>query len=487
MARGIDITRLDLNTLQDDSFRATLIEFSCEDEDRKWSMGGVDKVFWKTDQVSGANPVPGGTMVSETVIAESSEELKNSMAAKVSLEADVPLGGFSVSAGAKMSEESKFQKKSLVAETTAFVSAFQVDFYLPKQLFSSLSRSFTDFFDAGTPVKKYINDTARYDDFVSTFGTHYFTQASLGGYMSMKTGIISGGAEYEKAKEKSGENFNKATKITFAYLGGDPVSIDLDSQKPNEYLTEWTKTVLVKPHLFKGRLRGMEELVENPELRVEVKKAIRIYMIRAYLDEILRIVNMITTLETEAQFAELEAGIRNFMRYVLMTAKGRPALVKMLRGWDAQLEVADCRRYVTDSCSSSTSNRTFRALEAKLDNEAQGVCSKVEQRLADPSWENYTECLALIKEGREMTVKLAKPLEGCGADQACHRCHRLRAEEALHFCQSEAAIDVRLTALKRKLSSSVDQSFEVPLINETEVGRAVRAKYDQIFGKFLKQ
>ena len=116
MARGIDITRLDLNTLQDDSFRATLIEFSCEDEDRKWSMGGVDKVFWKTDQVSGANPVPGGTMVSETVIAESSEELKNSMAAKVSLEADVPLGGFSASAGVKMSEESKFQKKSLVAE-----------------------------------------------------------------------------------------------------------------------------------------------------------------------------------------------------------------------------------------------------------------------------------------------------------------------------------------------------------------------------------
>ncbi len=116
MARGIDITRLDLNTLQDDAFVATLIEFSCEDEDRKWSMGGVDKEFWKTDQVVGANPVPGGSMVSETIIAESSEELKNSMAAKVSLEVNVPIGGFSASAGVKMSEESKFQKKSFVAE-----------------------------------------------------------------------------------------------------------------------------------------------------------------------------------------------------------------------------------------------------------------------------------------------------------------------------------------------------------------------------------
>ena len=55
-------------------------------------------------------------MVSETIIAESSEELKNSMAAKVSLEVNVPLGGFSASAGVKMSEESKFQKKSFVAE-----------------------------------------------------------------------------------------------------------------------------------------------------------------------------------------------------------------------------------------------------------------------------------------------------------------------------------------------------------------------------------
>ena len=280
------------------------------------------------------------------------------------------------------------------------------------------------------------------------------------------------------------------------------------------------KTVLVKPHLFKGRLRGMEELVENPELRVEVKKAIRIYMIRAYLDEILRIVKMVkpddmeknfldvideyrakvTTLETEEQFAKLEADIRYLMRFLLYIAKGRPALVKMLRGWDAQLEVADCRRYVTDSCN--TSNRTFRALEAKLDNEARELARKVEQRLADPSWVNYTECLALIKEGREISVKLAKPLENCGTDQACQSCQRLRAEEALHFCQSEAAIDVvngaailssksshkkKLAALKRKLLSSVDQSFEVPLINESEAGQAVRPKYNRIFGKFFKQ
>lgn len=559
MARGIDITKLDLHALRDDGFRNTLIEFTCNDENRKWSMGGVDKEFWKTDQVAGANPHPGGTMVSETTISETSEDVKDSMAASVSLSVDTLFGGFSASSSVKMSEESKFKKNSIVAEvkhfwkyiltifnilqlfktlqTSAFVSAIQVDFYLPQELWPSLSKSFTNFFSG--PVLPYANNSAKYDNFVDTFGTHYFGHASLGGFMNMKTviteelysssssselevkleanyrSIVSAGAEYNKQKEKNGEAFNKNTKITFAYLGGDPISLELDSEKPNEYLAEWTKTVLEKPHLFEGRLRGIEELVANEDLRIEVKKAIRIHMTRAYLEEILRVFKLvkmedrlgdmdslrgkIINLKTEDQFKEVEVALKKFMYYVLLAVKEKPRLARMLKGWSSsQLDVADCRKYIADACSNS--NRTSRSsedekileTETKLDEEVQEFAKKAESLLADLSWENYTECRELIAEGRKLTVALARPLEGCKNSTSCNACRRSRAERAVHFCQSPEAMDVVVEnySMNKKAQTltlkklNVDKNME---LNQTEVGAAIQTKYRQLFGLLLQQ
>src|SRR5699024_737355 len=72
MARGVDITKLDLYQLQVDGFKATLIELTCNDPDRKWSVighvdkDGVDKVFLKTDQVAGVDTNFGGSLKAKT-------------------------------------------------------------------------------------------------------------------------------------------------------------------------------------------------------------------------------------------------------------------------------------------------------------------------------------------------------------------------------------------------------------------------------------
>lgn len=116
MARGVDLTRLDLTVISaDDGFRNTLIDFTCK-RGRLWSQPESDDTkWWWPDQVAGVNSVPGGTLLVTTTISEDTVEFKDSMKGKVTFAVEGGLGSFSSSVSVKKAEESKFKTKAIFA------------------------------------------------------------------------------------------------------------------------------------------------------------------------------------------------------------------------------------------------------------------------------------------------------------------------------------------------------------------------------------
>lgn len=189
-------------------------------------------------------------------------------------------------------------------------------------------------------LDRYADARDLYDSFVETFGTHYFSMAHLGGYLHMRAtidryyyqrtarhyiesyleasylSIARSRVDYRAGASSSLANFYQNSQITFSYLGGESLSMEVGSSSSSSstaassYLAEWTKTVFERPHLFSGQLRRIDELIENRKLRGEVRKAINAKLYGAYIAQIRRIAKL-AGVDVEESLTKLEGLYRS--------------------------------------------------------------------------------------------------------------------------------------------------------------------------------
>ena len=127
MARGIDITELDLfptNLLQANGFRKTIMELTC-DSQRTWKHpADTQGVEYKLpDQVAGINTNPAGVLDTKVEISGDTTEIKKSWSVKVGLSVDTgSYGAYSASSGYKDVQENVYKNNRSVAEVSIFFS-----------------------------------------------------------------------------------------------------------------------------------------------------------------------------------------------------------------------------------------------------------------------------------------------------------------------------------------------------------------------------
>ncbi|CAG2110919.1 unnamed protein product [Medioppia subpectinata] len=194
MVRGIDVTKLDLSPAdlaQSNGFQRALVSLTCK-QGKKWQHPyDPSLVFDIPDQVDTINTLPGGVDTINTLpggvintkasIIETSDDYKKSKAFDLGLDANtVAYGAYAISGGYKKAQEELVNSTKSIVEVSAFVSAIRVDMSPYYEI--TPNKEFTDFVENILP-ETYAANPAKYQEFVDTFGTHYFDSAFFGGYV----------------------------------------------------------------------------------------------------------------------------------------------------------------------------------------------------------------------------------------------------------------------------------------------------------------
>ena len=121
MARGIDITELDLfstDLQQTNGFRNTIIDLTY-DSGRKWKHPSDSTEYNLPDQVAGIKANPAAALESNTAIITDYDDYKDWRLVKVGLQADKDsYGSFSSSVGLKEVQESLYKSNRIIAEVS---------------------------------------------------------------------------------------------------------------------------------------------------------------------------------------------------------------------------------------------------------------------------------------------------------------------------------------------------------------------------------
>jgi hypothetical protein len=160
---------------------------------------------------------------------------------------------------------------------------------------------FTEFVEKFLP-EKYETNPAKYQEFVDTFGTHYFDSGFFGGflqqtiemnsYMNLKMSeqeikvnaeasfltLVKLNGGYSGENKKVSEEFVKNTQTDASYYGGKS-----NLMKAGGW-ADWWETVPRDPWLFGGNLKPIENLI-NGTKKAQVSEAVRIKLDKAFLND----------------------------------------------------------------------------------------------------------------------------------------------------------------------------------------------------------
>lgn len=180
-------------------------------------------------------------------------------------------------------------------------------------------------------AKTYEKGAADYQDFLQTYGTHYFEAGMFGGYLLQRTEVdnrlfyelnqkevdVNIQAKYmemvgvelpiNKKNEESRREFDSSTTSTYYYYGGQT---SLAGKMNKEEIKAWWDSVPRDPWLFSGHIRPIETLIEDAEIRTEMQKAIRVKMAKAYLEDArktLKLINKQRDHKASSLIAQLSA------------------------------------------------------------------------------------------------------------------------------------------------------------------------------------
>jgi len=171
-------------------------------------------------------------------------------------------------------------------------------------------------------MDKFLPDTyqqnpAKYDEFLTTFGSHFFSTGYFGGFLTTKIEITESLSERMKDNQIQAqadatflslikvhggytgttavvsEDFKKNSHIHEAYYGGDA---NLMSSGAGAYARWWT-TVPRNPWLFGGKLLSITELLPASNKRNAISQAIGIRLDKAYIEELIRTIDYVSVLQ----------------------------------------------------------------------------------------------------------------------------------------------------------------------------------------------
>jgi len=296
MVRGIDAAYLDLLPLElntEDGFRSPIFDYTCN-EGKKVYLDG--KEYDLPDQINGAEPVPGGLKSTKIDIFRKLDQVINSM--KFSVGIGDALGLFMLSPSLNLAHSTLTNTSRYMEEVKAHVSAFRAD-HAPSWAME-MSKYAKIYIDRRL-TKSFTEIPGKYQEFIKTFGTHYFHDGFFGGILKMliKTersyfeksttvgvGLQAEGVFGEVVKLKGGVgvsntkvdgNFKAMSSETMRYYGGFTNLLDKGGLK------DWMPTVTGNPWLFRGNLKPIYELIPDEGTKKEMKLAVQVHLDKAYL------------------------------------------------------------------------------------------------------------------------------------------------------------------------------------------------------------
>jgi len=301
MIRGIDAAYLDLLPLEtntDMGYRAPIFDYTCN-EGKKVFL--ANKEYDLPDQVNGAESVPGGIQSTKIEVFRKLDQVINSM--KLSVGIGDALGLFMLSPSLKFAHGTLTNTSRYIEEVSAHVSSFRADhapswaMELTKYAKMYLDKRLTMPFGKAPHL---------YEEFIKTFGTHFFQDAYFGGMLKLVVetessyfersttvgvGLQAEGVFGEIVKLKGGVgvehtkvdgDFRKSSKESMRYYGG---SLNLLDKKG---IKEWMPTVIGDPWLFRGNLKPIHELISDPAKKTNMKLAVQVHLDKAYLTSLKR-------------------------------------------------------------------------------------------------------------------------------------------------------------------------------------------------------
>ena len=178
--------------------------------------------------------------------------------------------------------------------------------------------NFQQFLSKQLANKKYdTKSKALFDEFLDTFGTHYFESGLFGGYLLQETliddnyryttsdqdidanlnagylAMVKGQIDVNHAISRQSTSFQQATHTSSHYYGGRPGAL-LEPNFSDQQFNQWSATVLEDPWLFGGQLKPIESLITDEHLREQVKQAIFVRRSSAYLTDMKQSLTLIS-------------------------------------------------------------------------------------------------------------------------------------------------------------------------------------------------
>jgi len=309
MVRGIDAAYLDLLPLEthsDMGFRSPIFDYTCN-EGKKVFLDG--KEYDLPDQISGAEPVPGGLKSTKVEIFRKLDQVINSM--KLSVGIGDALGLFMLSPSLKFAHSTLTNTSRYMEEVKAHVSSFRAD-HAPSWVME-LTKYAKIYLDRRLKSTTFNDSPEKYAEFIKTFGTHYFQDAFFGGMLKLLietessyfeksttvgVGLQAEGVFGEVVKLKGGVgvsntnvdgNFKKSSKQSMRYYGGNLNLLDKAGMK------DWMPTVMGNPWLFRGNLKPIYELIQDEGTKKEMKLAVQVHLDKAYLTYLRKMIESAVT------------------------------------------------------------------------------------------------------------------------------------------------------------------------------------------------
>jgi hypothetical protein len=315
LIRGIDITELDLiptKLTHANGFNHPIMEFTCN-KVRKWPNPSDPSILYDVpDQVETINSLPGGILDFESNLYKNHEEVKNTMSANVGL--GYTPGFFSVSGSYRQSQKAILKNVNTVTTLFAYTSAYEI--VLKPYWGVKIGASAQNFIDQFLP-NTYQQNPAKYQEFLSIFGTHFFSIGYFGGCLTTKIEITESLTEkmndneikaeakatfldllkahggYTGATNKVSHDSKKNSFIHEAYYGGNA---NLLSKGGANY-SQWWNSVARNPWLFGGKLMPITALLKPSPKRDAITQAIIIRHDKAYIEELIRTIDYVSKLQ----------------------------------------------------------------------------------------------------------------------------------------------------------------------------------------------
>jgi hypothetical protein len=305
MSHGIDSTMFEMfpdDITTEAGFAGTIFDFTC-DQKKTWTNPGNTALKYDLpDQVESITALPSGTLSHKAVVANSYQD--RTKITDNSIDISGTFGNFTP----KLSATAHRQMQKMIAgdrtllRVTGHASAYQVE--LKPYWMEKMGSSMKSFVDTQLP-NNYAENPAKFQEFVNTFGTHYFTKANFGGVMNLemdtskdyseknsekdlqlKAGIAYGEIFSANGTHHTNQNltdkaFAQASNIKSYYFGGnaDLINTGLDG------FQKWWASALAQPWLFGGKLEQISSFLPAGLKKNAVQTAINIKLDWAALDE----------------------------------------------------------------------------------------------------------------------------------------------------------------------------------------------------------